>query len=516
MAAPRRPIVRAAAVATAVTLGASALTLPAFAADEPAAEPAAGSPQAPPAYSIVDGTLTWGFKQSFRSYVVGMAQGKITPSGGAQQAPRNGVFTFGGAKGTYDVGNHALKTSFKGGVRFASKLHKFDIAIADVKVRTKGRTGAIQADVTLNGAKQNDIDLATLDLNGIRPGHGQGGAVTFKDVPAKLTAKGAKAFNGMYRKGEVLDPATLTVKPGAPVPGPDPKPTPSTPTKPKPTPSTPTKPKPTPTAAKPKKVVGGKMSWGMKESFRRYVSSGGKITTAGGAKKKSHGFDFPYAKAKWNASARTVDASFGGSVRFRYSGHGIDMTFSDLRVKASGKKGTLYADVKAQGRTRDDVKFATLDLSRVSYAAKNDVVLLSKVPAKFTAAGARQFANDTVGSPYKAGDPIDPVTVALTLSDRASIPPAAADSSGSSGATGPSGSVGSSGSGGASGTGGGAVPAGSVGGGGSAGDDTGALAETGSDTPSGTLLGIAGAVVAAGAGAVYAARRHHPGHGARA
>ncbi|WP_030679056.1 HtaA domain-containing protein [Streptomyces sp. NRRL B-1347] len=510
MAAPRRPIVRAAAVATAVALGASALTLPAFAADEPAAEPAAGSPKAPPVYSVVDGTLNWGFKQSFRDYVVGMARGKITTSGGAQQAPSNGVFTFGGAKGTYDVGNHALKTSFKGGVRFTSTLHKFDITIADVKVHTKGKTGAIQADVSLNGAKQNDIDLATLDLNGIQPGHGEGGAVTFKDVPVKLTAKGAKAFNGMYRKGEVLDPATLTVKPGAPVPGP--KPTPSTPTKPKPTPSTPTKPKPTPsTPAKPKKVVGGKMSWGLKESFRRYISGGGKITTAGGAKKKSNGFDFPYAKAKWSASAKTVDASFGGSVRFRFQGHGIDMTFSDLRVKASGKKGTLYADVKAQGRTRDDVKFATLDLSRVSYAAKNDVVLLSKVPAKFTAAGARQFANDTVGSPYKAGDPIDPVTVALTLSDRASIPPAA----GSSGSTGSSGS-------GASGMGGDTGPAGSVGGGGSVGGDTGSLAdngslaETGSEIPSGALFGIAGAVVAAGAGAVYAARRRGPGHGVRA
>ncbi|GGV15361.1 HtaA domain-containing protein [Streptomyces spectabilis] len=506
MAAPRRPIVRAAAVATAAALGASALTLPAFAADEPAA----GSPQAPPVYSVVDGTLDWGLKESFRNYVVNGAAGKITTSGGAQQAPRNGVFTFGGAKGTYDLGNHALKTAFKGGVRFTSTVHRFDITIADVKVHTKGKTGAIRADVTLNGAKQNDIDFATLDLDGIRPGHGEGGAVTYKDVPAKLTAKGAEAFNGMYRKGEVLDPATLTVKPGAPVPGPDPDPKPSPSTTPKPTPSTPTKPepKPTPTATQPKKVVGGKMSWGMKESFRRYISAGGKVTTAGGAKKKASGYDFPYAKAKWSASAKTVDASFGGSVRFRYQAHGIDMTFSDLRVKASGKKGTLYADVKAQGRTRDNVKFATLDLSRVSYAAKNDVVLLDKVPAKFTAAGARQFANGAVGSIYKPGDPIDPVTVALTLSKRASIPPAAG-SSGSSGSTGSAGS-------GASGMGGDTGPAGSVGGGGSVGGDTGALAETGSETPSGALLGIAGAVVAAGAGAVYAARRRGPGHGARA
>ncbi|WJV49142.1 HtaA domain-containing protein [Streptomyces flavofungini] len=500
MAVTRRPIARAAAVATAVALGTAALALPAVAADAPS-EAASGTPRtaaeqkAPPAFTITDGTLDWGLKESFRKYVTGMAHGKITADGGAEQAPDNGVFTFTGGKGTYELADHALKAGFKGAVRFTSTQHKFDISIADVKVHTKGKTGAIQADVTLNGAKQNDIDLATLDLSEVRPGQGAGGAMTFKDIPTALTAKGAKAFNGMYQEGQALDPATLTVKTGGPAPQPTPKPTPTKPT------SKPTKPtaKPTPTkpTSKPSsgtggKVVGGKLSWGLKESFRRYISTGGSVQTSGGAKKTSAGYAFPHSKATWNAGAKKVDASFGGSVRFLYKGHGIDMKFSDFKVKARGKTGTLTVDVKAQGRTSDDVKFATLDLSRASYKAKNDVVQLSKVPTRLTAAGAEQFESEEGGAPYKKGDKFDPLTVALTLSAGANIPAPA----------GGSGDVADSGAGADSAAAGGGSVGGSVG-------DDGSLAATGASTPSGALLGAAGAVVVAGAGVVYAARRRH-------
>ncbi|MFD9886837.1 HtaA domain-containing protein [Streptomyces alboflavus] len=501
MAVTRRPIARAAAVATAVALGTAALALPAVAADAPS-DAASGTPRAaaeqkaPSAFTITDGTLDWGLKESFRKYVTGMAHGKITAGGGAKQAPDNGVFTFTGGKGTYELADHALKAGFKGDVRFVSTQHKFDIKIADVKVHTKGKTGAIQADVTLNGAKQNDIDLATLDLSEVRPGQGQGGAMTFKDIPTALTAKGAKAFNGMYQEGQVLDPATLTVKTGGPAPQP-------TPTKPTSKPTKPTsKPKPTPTkpTSKPSsgtgKVVGGKLSWGLKESFRRYISTGGSVQTAGGAKKISSGYAFPHSKASWNAGAKKIDASFGGSVRFLYQGHGIDMKFSDFKIKARGKTGTLTVDVKAQGRTSNDVKFATLDLSRASYKAKNDVVQLSKVPTRLTAAGAKQFESEAGGAPYKKGEKFDPLTVALTLSAGANIP-APAGGAGDSG----SGSDSAAAGGGSVGGGGGSV-------GGSVGDD-GSLAATGSSTPSGALLGAAGAVVVAGAGVVYAARRRH-------
>lgn len=490
MAATRRPLTLAAAVATAAALGACTLAPPALAAD--------GEKAAPPRrLELKNGTLDWGLKESFRRYVVGMAHGSIEATGGATQAAGNGVFTFTDGKGTYDTGTHATDTAFKGGVRFTSTLHTFDIGVADVKVRTRGTTGAIQADVTLNGAVQNDIDLARLDLSAVRPGQGAGGAMVFEDIPATLTADGAKAFNGMYEDGEKLDPATLTVTPGDPV-AEQPKPTPTkpTPTKPAPTKPTPTEPappqpgKPTTAPAKPSAgVVEGSLSWGLKKSFRRYISTGGEATVAGGAKKISSGYTFPYATADVDSAAKKVDASFKGSVRFTYKAHGIDMKFGDLKVRANGSTGTLLADVTTPERTSNDVRFATLDLSKASYKPKNGVVVLDKAPATLTAAGAKQFANDTTGSPYKAGEKLDPVTVALSSKAGANLP-AATGETGDEAAPGGTGTAGS-----------GSVGGGSVGGG------TAELAETGSSVPSTALLGTAGAALAAGAGAVVVARR---------
>ncbi|MEV2249242.1 HtaA domain-containing protein [Streptomyces sp. NPDC050147] len=506
MAVTRRPITLAAAAATAITLGATALTLPALAADGGGAAPKV---------ELKDGTLDWGLKESFRKYVTGIAVGKIEASDGAKQAVGNGVFTFTDGKGTYDTGTHATDTAFKGSVRFSSTAHRFDIKVADVKVRTEGTGGAIQADVSLNGAVQNDIDLAELDLTGIRPGQGEGGAMTFKDIPATLTADGAKAFNNMYKEGDKLDPATLTVKAGgAPTQKPTEKPTEKPTQTPKPTdkptatPEPTEKPSGTPkptdkptTTPKPSSGTGqpagevhdGSLAWGVKESFRRYIESGGGATLSGGAEKNDNGYDFPYAEGDVDSDAKKLNASFGGAVRFEYKAHGIDMKFSDIKVAADGAKGTLSVDVTTPKGTNNDVKFATLDLSKASYAAKDDVVVLDKVPAAFTAAGAKQFESEDAPSGYKEGDAIDPVTVALSVAEGAELP------SGSGGSTG--GSTG--GSAGSGSTGGGSSDLGGTVGGGTGGS----LASTGSSVPTGALLGAAGAIAAAGAGAVFVARR---------
>ncbi|MGW5862537.1 HtaA domain-containing protein [Streptomyces sp. NPDC055239] len=508
MAATRRPITLAAAVATAVTLGATALTLPALAAD--------GGAAAAPKLELKDGTLDWGFKESFRNYVTGMAAGKIEATDGAKQAAGNGVFTFTDGTGTYDTGTHATDTAFKGSVRFSSTAHGFDIKVADVKVRTKGTTGAIQADVSLNGTAQNDIDLAKLDLTGITPGTGEGGAMTFKDIPATLTADGAKAFNGMYKEGDKLDPATLSVKAGgAPTEKPTetpkptdkptetPKPTDKPTETPKPTEKPTETPKPTATPTEtPKPTSGteqpagevhdGTLAWGVKKSFRRYIDSGDGATLSGGAEKNDNGYDFPYAKGDVDSDAKKLTASFGGAVRFQYKAHGLDMKFSDIKVAANGTKGTLTVDVTTPKGKNNDVKFATLDLSKASYAAKDDVVVLDKVPAVFTAAGAKQFESEDAPSGYKAGEAIDPVTVALSVAEGAELP----SGNGSGGSTGGSGDSGSTG-GGSSDLGGGSVGGGTGG----------SMASTGASVPTGALLGTAGAIVAAGAGAVFMARR---------
>ncbi|MGY0023581.1 HtaA domain-containing protein [Streptomyces sp. cg35] len=503
MSLVRHPI--ALAAATAVALGAGAVALPAFAADKA------------PAVELKDGTLDWGVKESFRKYVTGIAAGSITASDGATQAADNGAFTFTDGTGTYDTATHGTDTAFKGAVRFASTAHGFDIKISDVKVVTSGTTGHIDADISLNGTVQNDIEFATLDLSAVKPGQGAGGAMTFKDIPATLTADGAKAFNGMYKEGTALDTATLTVTAAASSPSPDPSTTP--PSSPAPTgsaqptgkPSATTTPKPSATAtAAPSDeavsgaIADGNLDWGVKESFRTYITgpiANGKVELTGGAAKNGSVYRFGDANGSYDADARSLDAEFAGKVRFL--GHeedgtyALDLQFSDLRVTAKGGSGKLVADVSSKDRqtgkvtTYDDLTVATLKVGSGDLTAKDDIVELDGAAATLTADGAKAF-----GGFYQAGAALDPVDVAVSLDEDATLP---SGGNGSDGGT-SGGTSGGTGTTGATGT-------------GSTTGGTGSLAATGADVPAGPLAAAAALVVAAGAGTVFAARRRRAQEG---
>ncbi|MGW4747116.1 HtaA domain-containing protein [Streptomyces sp. NPDC004290] len=641
MAIPlRRSVTLAAAVATAAALGTGAVVL---------ALPAAA--EGAPPMTLVDGTLDWGIKQSFRTYLaMPFSHGKITVEGGARQAENNGVFTFVDGTGTYDMSTHGTANSFKGGVHFEAHEGALDIRISDVRLTTKGTaapTGEITADVVTKEkdgsvSTREDIPFAALDMTGIRPGQGAGGAMVFKDIPAKLTKDGAAAFAGFYKEGDALDAATLTVKagsrpttppttepptteppttapptteppttapptteppttapptteppttapptteppttappttePSTTAPPTTEPPTTAPPTTEPPTTAPPTTEPPTtapptteppttapptteppttappttepPTTAPPTTqppttapagVVDGRLTWGVKESWQRYVGQmcGGTVTASGGAEKKGSAYDFGFVKADLDADARKLDAAFSGKLAFVCSAHGIDWTISDLKVKASGTTGTLTADVTSAQGARNDVAFASLDLSKSDWSADKQVVTLADVPATLTEAGSATFTAPGGQGGYPAGTELDALTVSFSLDAGATLPP-------TTGGTGDSGGSGSGGSGsGGSGTsggdgssttgGGGTVGGGSVGGGTAGGSDgtagggtagggvaggsssvggSGSLAATGSGVPTTLLLGATALTVAAGAGIVVAARRRTTG-----
>ncbi|MFB7606115.1 HtaA domain-containing protein [Streptomyces gardneri] len=554
MATPlRRSVTLAAAVATAAALGtgAVALALPASAAD------------APPPMALSDGTLDWGIKQSFRTYLAQpFAHGKTTLEGGAKQASGNGVFTFVEGAGTYDTGTHATANSFKGGVRFEAHSGALDIRISDVRLTTKGSaapTGEILADVVTKEkdgtvSTRDDIAFAALDMSRVRPSQGAGGAMVFKDIPAKLTKDGAAAFGGFYKEGDELDAATLTVKAGArpttappttppptteppttpPVTPPttaptspaptttaptSPAPTTTAPTSPAPTTTAPTSPAPTTTApttqppTDPSGVVDGRLTWGVKQSWQRYVGEmcGGSVTASGGAVKRGSAYDFGFVKADLDADARKAEAAFSGRLAFVCAAHGIDWTVTDLKVEATGTTGTLTADVTSAVGKRDDVALVDLDLSKADWTVDKGLVTLADIPAKLTAAGSATFSAPGGQGGYLAGTAMDPVTVTLAADKGASLPSTSGGSSttGGSGAAGGSGSAGGSSTTGGAGTVGGsgtAGGAGTVGGSGSVGG-SGALAATGSGTPTGLLLAASGLIAGAGAAVVITVRR---------
>ncbi|MGW1690924.1 HtaA domain-containing protein [Streptomyces sp. NPDC002399] len=525
MAATRRPTALAAAVATAAALGATAFALPAFAADGTASD---GATAAAPKPELKDGTLEWGVKESFRTYLASsFSGGRITVKDGATQAPDNGVFTFADGKGTYDTDTHGTDTAFGGGVNFYAHGGVLDITLSDVKLATTRTGGTITVDVTTPEGTRDDVAFAALDLSAVKPGRGAGGAMVFRDIPATLTKAGSEAFNGQYKEGDALDPATLSVKAvtaptGKPTEEPTTEPTGKPTTEPtgKPTtepttepttgptgkPTSPASPSPSapatdePAAADPGAIVDGTLDWGVKKSFRAYVTgpvAHGRIETTGGATASGDGYRFPDATGHFDAAKQTLIAGFDGKVRFLgHEENGVDtldLSLTGLEIQVNGTKGTLIADVTTKDRETKKVStftglaIADLQLPEGELAAKDGVVTLSAVPTTLSAHGTKAF-----GGMYPAGEQLDALTVAVALDEGAALP-------GGAGGTGSTGLAEGS-----TAIGGGSVGGGSVGGsvGGS-----GSLASTGSDIPAGALFAASAVVVAAGAGAVFAARR---------
>ncbi|WP_332760129.1 HtaA domain-containing protein [Streptomyces sp. MT206] len=486
MSSPRRPVALAAAIATVAALGATAFVLPATAgAGAPAA--AAAAPAAAPK-PIVDGTLDWGLLERYRTYVEKTAKGTITTSDGATRNV-DGTFRLGSAAGQYDPGTNVVTAAFKGSVVFDASAHGFVVKLANFRIDTG--TKKLTVDVTKNGVLTPNVAFADVAFAG----------PVMTKLETTLTKDAADQLGGPQYAGIKGDPLTVAVAFEAPGPtgSPSTSPAPTTSSS-APAPTTsPSKTASTPPADGPQPVLSGKLTWGIKESFRKYVQgAGGTVTPAGGAAASGPTFSFPAGKGELDVKQRKLSAAFEGNLRFQYAAHGIDMTFGNIKVAADGAKGTLVLDVKNASGTKTAVPFATLDLSKAEYKTKGGLLALGGVPTALTAEGAATFANDTTGSLYKAGDRIDDVDLAVAVEKDVVLPtatpttaPTSTKTTGTTGATTGGGSVGGSGGG-------------SAGGGGSVGGN---LASTGAEIPAGALLGASGAVIAAGAGAVFLARR---------
>lgn len=169
------------------------------------------------------GALTWGVKESFRSYIVGpVAHGGATTSGGASVV--GGVFRFGQADGgTWSASTGRGTVRYAGTVRFTGHDGALDIALTNPVVEITGATsGRLLVDARSTGLDgsafvRDGVAVATLALG--TPSTAADGSVTYRDAGATLTADGALAFSGFYPAGTALDPVTFTVGAKATTPG---------------------------------------------------------------------------------------------------------------------------------------------------------------------------------------------------------------------------------------------------------------------------------------------------------
>ncbi len=164
-------------------------------------------------------------------------------------------------------------------------------------------------------------------------------------------------------------------------------------------------------------VTGATLEWGIKESFRSYISGSiahGGWTTSGAVTYTTPQFTWTGGSGDLDSTAGTGLVQFDGDVRFTGHDAALDTTLGDPALELSGDRVYLVADISGETRdgkkvASDAIRFAEVD---ASVATLNDGIwALSGASATLTAAGAAAFGT------YSAGDPVDPVTATVPVQD---------------------------------------------------------------------------------------------------
>ncbi|MFD5224702.1 HtaA domain-containing protein [Microbacterium sp. NPDC058342] len=192
-------------------LSAVALTLPLGVVTAPAATATVTQ-----GCAVESGSLTWGVKESFRSYISGsIAKGSWEATDGAAYATPS--FTFTGASGELDPATGAGTISFPGAIHFTGHGGVLDMTLAapQIEIAPDG-TALLHLDVRstdTSGAPSVDEKQAEVgELQAPIAVDTTAGTAVVEAAPVVLTDAGAPAFGGFYEAGEALDPVTMDVQ----------------------------------------------------------------------------------------------------------------------------------------------------------------------------------------------------------------------------------------------------------------------------------------------------------------
>jgi hypothetical protein len=173
---------------------------------------------------IVSGAIDWGFKASWRNYVL------VTPPAGSQEVldgatatgPLNSPATtygFPGSGGSITAvpsgAVDALELTSGGVVKWAKPGHGIsEVRFSDLEIEIGSGGSWLIGDVRTEigpPAESEDVRIAELATAAVAPSwSSNGNTLTWSQVPATLTAEGAASFDGFYEAGAELDPVTIT------------------------------------------------------------------------------------------------------------------------------------------------------------------------------------------------------------------------------------------------------------------------------------------------------------------
>ncbi|MEV5070470.1 HtaA domain-containing protein [Microbacterium sp. LMI12-1-1.1] len=154
-------------------------------------------------------SLGWGFKESFRTYIEGIAAGGWELADVAYQYPG---FVWNAGSGTVDAEDRTGLVTYGGSIRFTGHEGALDTTLANARVELAGDTGYLVFDVSgttqagepVTAAGIRFAEFAVPDLEVTDDG------LVLDALPATLTEAGAAAF-GTYAAGEELDPVSAVL-----------------------------------------------------------------------------------------------------------------------------------------------------------------------------------------------------------------------------------------------------------------------------------------------------------------
>ncbi len=371
-----------------------------------------------PVTSRTAGKLTWGVKESFRTYITGsIAKGSITISDGAKES--GDAYQWGQESTTATDGIGT--TEYFGTVRFSGHAGELDMEFRSPRVRVESSSsGSIS--FVMDGRR---VEMVKLDLaDGTRKA--SGGVVRWTNVPATLTGAGANAFDDRYDSGTKMDEVSFTIGANASADDDDDSEEVSSHSESSSGTFTPA----SILSALADAVDGDEkcpltkasLTWGFKESFRSYISgsiANGDWQVAEGASYETPSFGWAQATGQATSSTK-AKVAFTGTVRFSGHNGSLNTTIANPTLVIDGDKATLALDVsgaereaaesgQVQNETFDDIAFANVDLSGLK--RDGETWSVSGAPTTLTSDGHQAFDS------YPAGAALDPVTFSVTFDD---------------------------------------------------------------------------------------------------
>ena len=296
------PLRRSSAFLAAAVIGLSGVAVAPVAVIAQENQVAAEQDQQP---NVSEASLTWAVKDSFRRYISGpIARGGWTLE---DVEDRDDAFVWSKGTGTFSGGEGTV--SFPGSIHFEGHEGKLDMKIQNVRLKINGEKGTIVADVEskefkgfdVEGEMKSfpDVEFAAVDLSGLQVSED---SLSVEDAPVHLTEAGSPAFGGFYEPDEELAPLSFGAEVGEPSEEPTEEPSENPSEEPSEVPSeqpsaepseepsedpsespseepstSPSQPGEAPTSGSgeeqtAREVVSGDLDWGVRASFRKYIS----------------------------------------------------------------------------------------------------------------------------------------------------------------------------------------------------------------------------------------------------